>query len=97
MTVAEAWCVAAPGAKLALGVPTYTGQHGAMWANVHRIYGSKNLPFLVSQLSRANDYYDHCQMTNWRYEWSAENYSLHPNNDLTEYRYQPLKIFSKIN
>ena len=48
MTVAEAWCVAAPGAKLALGVPTYTGQHGAMWANVHRIYGSKNLPFLVS-------------------------------------------------
>ena len=32
-------------------------------------------------------------MTNWRYDWAAENYSLTPANGAS---YQPLYVFRKV-
>ena len=47
MAVAEAWCVTTPEARLAIGVPVTSGQHGVLVFNAHRIYGAKNYPYLV--------------------------------------------------
>ena len=89
MAVAEAWCVAGPGARLALAVPQtgagseQEGGGGAVWANVHRIYSPPGLARLA---------------TNWRFSWRPRSYSVRPPDpgDDFEYRYQPLYVFDKI-
>ena len=50
MTVAEAFCVSSPNAKLAIAVPTSTdlGTDTILF-NAHREYGHHLYPFLVSQ------------------------------------------------
>ena len=47
MAVAEAWCVASEGAKMAIGVPTTRQPEGVLAFNAHRIYGTLNYPYLV--------------------------------------------------
>ena len=51
MAVAEAWCVAKPNAKLALGLPTsVSAGYDHIQFNAGRIYGPILYPFLVIQL-----------------------------------------------
>ena len=50
MSVAEAWCVSGPSAKLAMAVPTSVSLGKDILAhNAHRIYGPLMYPFLVRQ------------------------------------------------
>ena len=54
----QAWCVASPGAKLALAVPTsvHSGEDVIEY-NAHRVYGPGLYPFLA---------------TNWQFSWPME-------------------------
>ena len=50
MAVAEAWCVAKPGARLAIGLPTsVSAGYDHIQFNANRIYGPILYPFLVSK------------------------------------------------
>ena len=84
MAVAEAWCVTNEDAVLAMAVPTTLRDTGALWFNLHRIYGAKNFPYLA---------------TNWKFSRKIENYTMEnvAKNDLFEYHYQPLYLFNRIN
>ena len=51
MAVAEAWCVAKPGAKLAIGLPTsVSAGYDQIQFNAHRIYGPILYSYLVTSL-----------------------------------------------
>ena len=51
MAVAEAWCVAKPGAKLALGLPTsVSAGYDQIQFNAGRIYGPILYSYLVTSL-----------------------------------------------
>ena len=78
MAVAEAWCVTTEEAKMAIGVPTTPQPEGILAFNAHRIYGTLNYPYL---------------MTNWKYDWAAEDYTLTPADGAS---YQPLYVFKKV-
>ena len=58
MALAEAWCVASPGARLVLGVPTTLENTGSVWFNAHRIYGKQNYPYLVKVFYNKKIYED---------------------------------------
>ena len=48
MSVAEAWCVAKPGANLALAVPTTIAlDEDVIEFNAHKFYGKLFYPYLV--------------------------------------------------
>ena len=53
LTLAQAWCVSKPGARLAVGVP-YVKTGDRIEYNAHRVYGPLMYPFLA---------------TNWEAEW----------------------------
>ena len=36
------------------------------------------------------------QATNWKYDWSSENYSVSPSEKDDDWKYQPLYVFSKV-
>ena len=51
MSVAEAWCVAKPRAKLALAVPTTIAlDEDVIEFNAHKFYGKLFYPYLVEML-----------------------------------------------
>merc|ERR1712227_6206 len=80
MTVAEAWCVSSPQAKLVLSVPTDV-QPGkdVIFFNTHRVYGPILYPFLT---------------TNWKYTWPQEEKKRTRPAGLGTV-YQPLFLFEK--
>jgi hypothetical protein len=66
-TIARAWCVAAEGAFMLLGVPTVgecgqSREEGIEWNN-GRLYGERTLPDLAA---------------NWRAEWRTPNCTDQP-------------------
>jgi len=54
ISIAQAWCVATPQAKLAIGVPTAVNGQDAIHFNGAKVYGPRMYPFLV---------------TNWEFVW----------------------------
>ena len=60
LTLAQAWCVSKPEARLAVGVP-YVKTGDRIEYNAHRVYGPVMYPFLA---------------TNWEAEWveDGKNY-----------------------
>jgi len=68
IAVGQAWCVASPGAKLALAVPTsvHSGEDVIEY-NAHRVYGPGLYPFLA---------------TNWQFSWPMEDIKRNGNGPL---------------
>ena len=61
ITIAQAWCVSTPQAKLAIGVPTSVNEDGGdvIHFNAAKRYGPRLYPFLV---------------TNWKFMWPKEGF-----------------------
>ena len=97
MAVAQAWCVSTPGAMMAIGVPVTRREEGTLAFNAHRIYSASNYPYLVIRHNQQTHFRKKCsQMTNWKYEWSPEKYSVSPSGEENDWKYQPLYVFSKV-
>ena len=54
ISIAQAWCVSTPEAKLAIGLPTIMNGKDRIEFNAHKVYGPRLYPFLV---------------TNWHFIW----------------------------
>eukprot|EP00090_Calanus_glacialis_P019225 TRINITY_DN29583_c0_g1_i1.p1 TRINITY_DN29583_c0_g1~~TRINITY_DN29583_c0_g1_i1.p1 ORF type:complete len:137 (-),score=19.68 TRINITY_DN29583_c0_g1_i1:62-472(-) len=84
LTIAEAWCVTKPDAKLAIGVPTMVSRGSDVNAfNAHRIYGPVMYPFLT---------------TNWKFVWPTRDVDrVDTLLERDPSGYQPVFVFEKVN
>lgn len=84
LTIAEAWCVTKPDAKLAIGVPTMVSRGSDINAfNAHRIYGPVMYPFLT---------------TNWKFVWPTRDVDrVDTLLERDPSGYQPVFVFEKVN
>jgi hypothetical protein len=73
ITIAQAWCVTKPDARLAIGVPTNVNGRDRIEFNAHRVYGPILYPYLV---------------TNWRFIWPLEGEAAPATDILQTFQFQ---------
>ena len=65
ISIAQAWCVSKPDAKLAIGVPTNVNRRDRIEFNAGRVYGPILYPYMV---------------TNWGFIWPMDGEAVPAKN-----------------